>query len=65
MRITREWMKESEQRKIQLMKEESRLLAEIEARKDELIELQRKQNQLFELVQKNLNSALDDQFRNL
>lgn len=58
-------MKESEQRKIQLMKEESRLLAEIEARKDELIELQRKQNQIFEVVQKKLNTALDDQFRNL
>jgi predicted nuclease with TOPRIM domain len=58
-------MKESEQRKIQLMKEESRLLSEIEARKDELMDLQRKQNQMFEMVHKNLNSALDDQFRNL
>lgn len=58
-------MKDSEQRKIHLMKEESRVLAEIEARKEELMDLQRKQNQLFEMVQKNLNSALDEQFRNM
>jgi predicted nuclease with TOPRIM domain len=58
-------MKDSEQRKIQLMKEESRLLAEIEARKEELMDLQRKQNQLFEMVHKNLNTALDEQFRNM
>lgn len=58
-------MKDSEERKIHLMKEESRLLAEIEAKKDDLMDLQRKQNQMFEMVHKNLNSALDDQFRNL
>lgn len=58
----KEWMEGSQERKVDLIKEETRLLNEIQAHKDELLDLQRKQNSIFEMVQKNLNSALENQF---
>lgn len=58
----RDWMEESEERKMELIKEETRLLNEIQAHKDELLDLQRKQNNIFEMVQQNLNTALESQF---
>ena len=57
-------MGESEEKKLDLVREESRLLNEIEAQKEELIELQMKQTRIFEMVQQNMNNALQDQFKN-
>ena len=62
-RNQRNWMEDSEIHKVEMLKEESRLMGEIESKKEELLELQKKQTQMFEMVEKNLNSAIDNQFK--
>ena len=59
----RDWMENSELRKVELLKEETRLINEIQAQKDELLDLQRKQNEIFEMVQNNLNNALNNHLK--
>lgn len=48
--------------KVAMLQEESRILSEIEAKKEELIELQRRQNEIFSKVEKQMNTALESEF---